>query len=423
MEANIDYTSWSKEDLIEKIQQIEKEKHKPLVIPKQQKNQEEGISVGKGIKRIASPVGLPTRRENKRKKQKAFDFTKCNKRHVALKIAYLGWDYHGLAVQETAENTIEAHLFSALTRACLVENRETCDYQRCGRTDKGVSAFTQVLSLTIRSNLREGLGVIASKEQPENSPVNKEELPFARTLNSLLPPEIRVIAWAPVTSDFNARFSCSHRTYKYYFRRGDLNIESMQEAANRFVGEHDFRNLCKMDVTNGVVNYIRTVVSFQVGLRPNSVKGLSPLDDIYEFTIQGRAFLWHQVRCMVAILFLVGQGLESPDVVDGLLDTKSYPNRPYYNMAPDLPLCLYECGYEGVNWISMPDSHQRLVAHLESQWEHHALKAAMVRRMLDGLDEVPVTTKDGLIPWSQAKHTVNTITPRKHDPVLGRNAV
>jgi tRNA pseudouridine38/39 synthase len=30
--------------------------------------------------------------------------------------------------------------------------------------------------------------------------------------------------------------------------------------------------------------------------------------------IKGSAFLWHQVRCMVSVLFLIGQGLESPSV-------------------------------------------------------------------------------------------------------------
>ncbi len=30
-----------------------------------------------------------------------------NRRYVALKLAYLGWDYHGLAIQDTVENTIE----------------------------------------------------------------------------------------------------------------------------------------------------------------------------------------------------------------------------------------------------------------------------------------------------------------------------
>lgn len=83
-----------------------------------------------------------------------------------MKIAYLGWDYHGFASQENIENTIEvclsfnvtlelnvclhnvlffqAHLFNALKKSCLIEERSTCNYSRCGRTDKGVSAFAQV---------------------------------------------------------------------------------------------------------------------------------------------------------------------------------------------------------------------------------------------------------------------------------------
>jgi tRNA U38,U39,U40 pseudouridine synthase TruA len=31
-------------------------------------------------------------------------------------------------------------------------------------------------------------------------------------------------------------------------------------------------------------------------------------------TVKGMAFLWHQVRCMVAILFLIGENLEEPEV-------------------------------------------------------------------------------------------------------------
>ena len=36
-------------------------------------------------------------------------------------------------------------------------------------------------------------------------------------------------------------------------------------------------------------------------------------------TIVGKAFLWHQIRCIVAVLFRVGSGLESPDVIDQLV--------------------------------------------------------------------------------------------------------
>lgn len=56
----------------------------------------------------------------------------------------MGWDYSGFATQENSANTIEHHLFAALQKVCLIECRETSNYHRCGRTDKGVSAFSQV---------------------------------------------------------------------------------------------------------------------------------------------------------------------------------------------------------------------------------------------------------------------------------------
>ena len=52
-----------------------------------------------------------------------------------------------------------------------------------------------------------------------------EELPYMVMLNSTLPEDIRVLSWAPVGRDFSARFNCLHRTYKYFFPRGSMNIE------------------------------------------------------------------------------------------------------------------------------------------------------------------------------------------------------
>lgn len=63
---------------------------------------------------------------------------------MALKFLYLGWDYQGYACQEDTNETIEAHLFKALTVTKLIEERSKSNYHRCGRTDKGVSAFEQV---------------------------------------------------------------------------------------------------------------------------------------------------------------------------------------------------------------------------------------------------------------------------------------
>ena len=53
-----------------------------------------------------------------------------------MRVAYFGWDYHGFAVQETTGKTIESELFSALKKTRLIEDRESSNYHRCGRTDK-----------------------------------------------------------------------------------------------------------------------------------------------------------------------------------------------------------------------------------------------------------------------------------------------
>jgi len=38
----------------------------------------------------------------------------------------------------------------------------------------------------------------------------------------------------------------------------------MDKAAKYVVGDHDFRNICKMDVANGVTNFKRTVIDARV---------------------------------------------------------------------------------------------------------------------------------------------------------------
>lgn len=44
----------------------------------------------------------------------------------------------------------------------------------------------------------------------------------------------------------------------------DLFLKAMDTAIQHVVGCHDFRNLCKMDVANGVVKYERRIVSAKV---------------------------------------------------------------------------------------------------------------------------------------------------------------
>ena len=234
-------------------------------------------------------------------------------RHIALRFHYDGATYNGLAqnVNSPIDNTVEKLLFAAMTKTCLIDSRDTCGYSRSGRTDKGVSAFGQVVALRVRSvfpigtfvepqgddddssnssgNERTLLQEVnlpknhlqqmkcwvpprpkqkkgkAGKSGSENGTEIQElvekvltERDFAQILNNVLPHNIRVLGWSPVTDDFSARFSTKSRTYRYFFVRRDLDLDAMSRGLEYMVGTHDFRNLCKMNCEE-VDNFERVV--------------------------------------------------------------------------------------------------------------------------------------------------------------------
>ncbi|VEN39792.1 unnamed protein product [Callosobruchus maculatus] len=146
---------------------------------------------------------------------------------------------------------------------------------------------------------------------------------YCKVLNRVLPNNIQCVAWSPITNAFSARFDCKSRIYKYYFPRSRLNIELMREASKKMIGSHDFRNLCKMDVGNGVVQFVRNITD--ITIEPSNSSQIANGYTIYVVTIQANAFLWHQIRCIVGVLLLVGQGKEDPSVVDELLDITKNP--------------------------------------------------------------------------------------------------
>ncbi|XP_067344836.1 tRNA pseudouridine(38/39) synthase isoform X2 [Channa argus] len=175
-----------------------------------------------------------SKKSKKASKERPFDFSVHPRRHVALRLAYLGWAYQGFAVQENTDNTVESRLFEALLKTRLIQDRQTSNYHRCGRTDKGVSAFSQVITIDLRSTqFCGGLGVTL----PENVDISTKkkasvsELPYVKMLNRVLPQDIRILDWAPVAEGFSARFDCQSRTYRYYFPRGSLDVALMAEAA------------------------------------------------------------------------------------------------------------------------------------------------------------------------------------------------
>ena len=74
-----------------------------------------------------------------------------------------------------------------MTTCFQIVDRASSNYSRCGRTDKGVSALDQVVSIRVRSN--------KPKEPLADTTEVKEEIDYVKTLNRCLPDDIRILGW------------------------------------------------------------------------------------------------------------------------------------------------------------------------------------------------------------------------------------
>ncbi|RKP10846.1 pseudouridine synthase, partial [Thamnocephalis sphaerospora] len=296
----------------------------------------------------------------KKKEARPFDMSKYATRRIALKVSYLGWDYYGFAAQNQNLPTVEARLVDALLACRLITDVKTNRYTRCGRTDRGVSAAGQVIALDEIPWPTPADAAAAEARDAER------EIPYLDLLNRQLPSDIRVLAWSPVASDFDARFNCQWRRYRYYFDARGLDLERMRAAAALYVGKRDFRNFCQIDATKPAMNFERHILACNIvpvhsiddvevdanGGNDAPPTGRDGNARFYALDLRGTAFLWHQVRCMMAILFLVGQRLEPVDTVAAMLDPARLAGRPAYDMASELPLVLHHCAFpdDALRW-------------------------------------------------------------------------
>lgn len=373
----------------------------------------------------------PTSPKKKPKKpSKPFDPSRYSTRLIALKFAYLGGKYNGFehhANNTTPLPTVEEEVWKALRKTKLIlpvfrEGQDEsdvcwdgCEYSKCGRTDKGVSAFGQVIGIRVRSSQPktrptataqldddwvavDGGGTDGTQTTEDNPVPNadmaavqttwdaiRDELPYVQLLNRVLPQDIRILAWCPdPPPNFSARFNCKERRYRYFFTNpaysgsdscshllpssGWLNIKAMKTAARKLQGLHDFRNFCKVDPSKQISNFERRVLHADIHkVTPDhSTTHMTPSQpQLYCFSVHGSAFLWHQVRHLVAVLFLVGQGYEDPSIVDKLLDVEQTPSKPVYDMASDAPLVLWDCVFPSADQLAKAD-HDPMESYIDA---------------------------------------------------------
>lgn len=223
---------------------------------------------------------------------------------LKLVVAYDGTAYSGWQIQEKPfpPPTIQGALEAAFLRLTGQKIRVTGS----GRTDAGVHA----------------LGQVAHADAPAR------DLPWQKSLNSVLPADIRVGRIEIADPDFHARKDAIAKTYIYQiwpdksfmppllrgqaWQTGALNLGRMRQAAQHFLGRHDFAALQNSGTpVNSTVRDISRLEIDQIR-DPILPAGWPPL---LRISVTASGFLKQMARNMAGLLVYAGLEKIPPEAV------------------------------------------------------------------------------------------------------------
>jgi tRNA pseudouridine38-40 synthase len=265
---------------------------------------------------------------------------------VALKLAYIGTEYHGSQIQPNVE-TVEKELFKALRNLKIIESPKSANYICAGRTDAGVHALGQVIAFD----------------------TDKPNLAIPRIINSELPPTIWVWAHAIVPYDFNARRHAVSRHYHYVMTGEEYDISKMREASKLLLGIHDFENFSR---STGEKSTVRTLERVSIRVDGNITK----------IDVVGNSFLWNMVRKIVTALAMIGKGVRDNDWLIQMLSPDIYEEG--IELAPAYGLTLMEVNYEEkIDWIEDDYSLRRASDQNSKRILRHRVMAEVLEELIN----------------------------------------
>jgi len=247
---------------------------------------------------------------------------------VRLLVAYDGTDFHGFA-EQPGHRTVAGVLREAIEKVVRQPVELTC----AGRTDRGVHAWGQVVSLDV--------------------PAGADLEGLHRSLLKLCGPAVVVRDVAEAAPDFDARFSARARTYRYtvlnravpdpFLTRTawhvpqPLDLELLTLACDPFLGEHDFTAFCrrpKPGPDGQPVSLVRRVLR----------AGWTDLGEgVLRFEITATAFCHQMVRSVVGTVVAAGHGQVRAGDILGILRARDRARAA--PIAPPQGLCLWHVEY------------------------------------------------------------------------------
>lgn len=258
---------------------------------------------------------------------------------IALKLAYLGNNYHGFQVQPGIR-TIEGELFRALRELNIINNPHEANYIAAGRTDKGVHALGQVVAFD----------------------TDAPDVAIPRAINSRL---TNIWAWAraEVASGFDPRRGAKHREYRYIMH-GSYDLSLLQEAACLFNGIHDFSNFATPEKGRATTCNIE-----KIDIRAGK--------DFTLIDIRANYFLWHMVRKIATALKMVGSGVREVSWIEKMLNPSRFAEG--LEPAPAYGLVLRNVEYGNIAWKEDAYARKTMSASLEEQFLMHFVTAEVMK--------------------------------------------
>jgi len=209
-------------------------------------------------------------------------------RKYKLTIEYEGTHFYGWQKQKDFYSVQQA-IEEAIHKFC----GEKVEVYGAGRTDAGVHATAQVAHINI-------------EKEWEIETIRK-------AVNFHLKDNIiSILKIEPVNEDFHARFSARKRTYLYkiinrmprlaldrnraWLVRPILDIDIMQEEANKLIGKHDFTSFRAVACQSK--SPVKTLDKIEI----------TRFGENIEIFVEAPSFLHHQVRNIVGTLKLIGEG-------------------------------------------------------------------------------------------------------------------
>lgn len=243
-----------------------------------------------------------------------------------MTIAYDGTMYSGWQIQPNAVTIQEV-----IENALKVVLPTPSNVWASGRTDAGVHAEGQVahFKTSIDLDLRK----------------------FRRSMNGLLPPDIRIMSVEPVDSEFHAQFSAKSKVYHYhitlkgchspftrlysYLIHTGFDMDRLKRAISHFLGEHDFTTFANSATEGSAAkNPVRTIYRIDIVPEPHG----------FRLEFEGNGFLYKMVRNITGVLVECARGKRDPDSIPALLEARD--RRKIGIAAPARGLFLAEVKYE-----------------------------------------------------------------------------